>query len=256
MITPITLQMPYSDESLSSAVEEVRHGRLSLRAAAKKYSIPLSTLHDHKSGKVAQGAKKGKEPLLPMEKEKALIEYALKRGDMGIGFSKQTFLGFAGQFAASEGVLFKGRVASEKWWRGFKIRHPNFSLRTAEPTATGRHMSMTRYHVSQYFGELKSVLTENGLMDQCNFIWNMDETGLSMAPKPPKIIARKGTKVVHAKASNSRELITIIACGNAAGAVIPPHVIVPGKTKRALLSYDTGNAPTGKPVISYSFKPW
>ncbi|XP_053395820.1 uncharacterized protein LOC128555976 [Mercenaria mercenaria] len=73
----------------------------------------------------------------------------------------------------------------------------------------------------------------------------MDETGLSLAPKPPKIIARKGSKIVHAKSSNSREMITIIACGNAAGSIIPPHVIVPGKTKRALHSYDTGNAPAG-----------
>jgi hypothetical protein len=231
--------MSYSQEALNSALEEIKLGS-SLRAAAKKYNVPVTTLHDHKSGKVALGAKKGKDPLLPLTKEKELIEYAIKRTDMGIGFLKSTFLSFAGQYAESEGVYFKGRIASEKWWRGFKIRHPNFSLRTAESTATGRHMSMTRFHVSQYFSELKNVLTSNYLINKSQYIWNMDETGLSMSPKPPKVIARKGSKTVHAKSSYSREMITIIACGNAAGTVIPPHVIVPGKTKRALLSYGTG----------------
>jgi hypothetical protein len=50
---------------------------------------------------------------------------------------------------------------------------------------------------------------------------------------------------VHAKSSSSRELVTIIACGNASGRVIPPHAIIPGKTARALRSYDTNNAPEG-----------
>jgi hypothetical protein len=41
------------------------------------------------------------------------------------------------------------------------------------------------------------------------------------------------------------ELISLLACGNASGKVIPPYVVIPGKTKRALLSFDTANAPAG-----------
>ena len=88
-------------------------------------------------------------------------------------------------------------------------------------------------------------MDNNDLHDKPHLIWNMDETGLSMAPRTPKVIAKKGTKVVHSKASNSRETITIIACGNADGALIAPHVILPGKTKRVLIGYDTQNAPLG-----------
>jgi hypothetical protein len=49
--------MSYSQEALYSALEEIKLGS-SLRAAAKKYNVPVTTLHDHKSGKVAPGAKK------------------------------------------------------------------------------------------------------------------------------------------------------------------------------------------------------
>jgi hypothetical protein len=51
-------------------------------------------------------------------------------------------------------------------------------------------------------------------------------------------LAKKGTKALHGKTSSSRELITVIACGNAAGGYLPPHFVFPGKTKRKLDGYD------------------
>ena len=132
------------------------------------------------SGKVLAGSKWGKASLLPREKEEELIAFALKRAELGIGFSKQSFLRFAGKFAASEGVLFPKGVVSEKWWRGLKTRHPHFSLRVPEVTTAGRHMAMTRLRITRYFSALKSVLIQNNLFDKCDCIWNMDETGLTL----------------------------------------------------------------------------
>ena len=42
--------------------------------------------------------------------------------------------------------------------------------------------------------------------------------------------------------SENRRTITVIACVNANGDRLPPHVIIPGKTKASLRSYDTQNA--------------
>ena len=41
----------WKDEDLQRAVEKVRGGELSVRAAAKHYKIPKSTLHDYIKGK-------------------------------------------------------------------------------------------------------------------------------------------------------------------------------------------------------------
>ena len=60
----------------------------------------------------------------------------------------------------------------------------------------------------------------------------MDETGISLTHKPQRVIVKKGSKTVHDKVSLSRELITIIACGNGNGTVVLSHVIIPGKTKQ------------------------
>ena len=77
-----------------------------------------------------------------------------------------------------------------------------------------------------------------GIIDKPSRIWRMDETGINMAPKPGKVVAKKGAKAVYGKASYSRELITVIACGNADGKALPAHLIIPGKTEKKLHGYD------------------
>lgn len=70
----------------------------------------------------------------------------------------------------------------------------------------------------------------------------MNETGITMSHKPGKIIAKRGVKTIHGKAG-SREMLTVDACANASGTAIPPHCIMPGKTRRALQGYGIENLP-------------
>ena len=65
-------------------------------------------------------------------------------------------------------------------------------------------------------------------------IWNMDETGLNVAHMSRQVIAKTGAKSIHGKT-----YVTVIASGNAAGTYIPPHFIMPGKSKKKLHGYDT-----------------
>lgn len=96
---------------------------------------------------------------------------------------------------------------------------------------------MTKERIEKFFLALGRVVEENNL--QPDHIWNMDETGMTLAHKPGKIVAEKGAKTVHAKCSTMRQLVTVIACANASGTTIPPHFIIPGKTKRSLNGYDS-----------------
>jgi len=73
----------------------------------------------------------------------------------------------------------------------------------------------------------------------------MDETGLQLEHKPHRVIAQKGERYLHARTSGNRETITVIACINAAGDAIPPHVIANGKTNTALHGFDLQSAPAG-----------
>ena len=57
-------------EYLEKATEEVREGKLSVRAAERKYAIHQSTIHDHASLKVTKVSRPGPPPVLGIEVEK------------------------------------------------------------------------------------------------------------------------------------------------------------------------------------------
>ena len=59
----------------------------------------------------------------------------------------------------------------------------------------------------------------------------MDETGMPLDHKQPKHIAPKGMNNVYGPSSGNKSQITILACSNATGTVLPPMIIVKGQLK-------------------------
>lgn len=224
----------YTEEAISAAVADVRNSKLSIRKAAAKYKVPKSTISDRLTGKVTDGSKWGSKRVLSGTDENQMIDCAINRSQMGIGFSKSNFLRFAGAMAESRGLRFKHGKPFDMWWRRFKARHDTFSLRSPEATASVRHDAMTRQRMARYFHELGNIIQSPNLKDHPSRIWNIDETGITMSQKPNKVLAKKGAKTVHGKVSMSRELITVIACGNANGDYLPPHFVIPKKERGRL----------------------
>ena len=63
---------------------------------------------------------------------------------------------------------------------------------------------------------------EFGFDDHPERIYNTDETGVPLQPRPPKIVAAKGQKKIHFRTSGQKSQITVIVCGSATGQVLPP----------------------------------
>jgi len=103
---------------------------------------------------------------------------------------------------------------------------------------------MDKTKVNKYFDVLKSVIEKSELWDKPHCHWNMDETGLQLDQRPGKVVAAKGSKYLHGKTSGNRETITINAAISAAGATVPPHVIIKGKMRRSVNSFQS-DAPEG-----------
>lgn len=59
------------------------------------------------------------------------------------------------------------------------------------------------------------------------FIYNMDETGISPEHRPPNVIAPAKEKA-HSLTSPRSATTTLIACANAAGTHIPPYFVFKG----------------------------
>ena len=99
--------------------------------------------------------------------------------------------------------------------------------------------------VAKYFYALHDVSKKTGVLVKPTSIWNMDECGLQMDFRSPKIVAARGAKHLQARTSGKRETITLIAAVNAGGGTVPPHLIPKGKTVRSLQSFNTADAPDG-----------
>ena len=245
----------WTEEDMEAAVGDVISGSISQREAAQKYCVPRATLQKIIKGKTHIGAKPGKKPLFGAELETKLVDYASNRADLGVGFGKKQFLDYAGQLARKHKISLKRSKPSDKWWRLMKRRNRKLVLRRPEGTAAVRHMCMDKTKVDKYFFALKDLLIKSGLLEKTKLIWNMDETGLQLEHVPRTVIARKGSKYLQSRTSGNKETITIIACINASGEKIPPHIIAKGETQRALYGFDLKSAPEGA-KWSVSTKGW
>lgn len=169
----------YTGENLDKAVVAVKSGIMSYRKACDTFKVPKTTVLNRVNGDVVDsgdGIKAGRRPALPMEVEQKIVDSSLKAAEMGFGISKQQLILKVSRLCKSLGLnVFKNNIPSDDWWRGFRSRHPEISLRKPEPLSTMRSRMMNRVVVSNYFSELLHLISHHSLTP--DLIWNMDETG-------------------------------------------------------------------------------
>ena len=91
-------------------------------------------------------------------------------------------------------------------------------------------MKLNRLIVNDHFLKLRELLISKHPMARSECIYNIDEKGCRLSlHKDPSVYAKKGSKRVHYIAKEHGESVTIVACGNAIGAVIPPMILFSGK---------------------------
>ena len=82
------MKKSYSESNIEKAVSEVRKtDGLTARAAAKKYGVPPSTLHDHLHGNVKK-AGAGGPTVLTMSEEREIAMTCITLAEMGFGISR------------------------------------------------------------------------------------------------------------------------------------------------------------------------
>ena len=98
-------------------------------------------------------------------------------------------------------------------------------MRTPATLSLARASASDRYVIDRYFEELESAFEENGLVDKPCLIFNMDETGMPLDPKPLKIVTWKGHKNPSQVSSGLKSQVTVVGCVSAGGQCLPPMVI-------------------------------
>ena len=214
---------------MAGAIKCVMDGRMGVNRAADQYGVPRTTLKDRLSGRVTPGTNPGPVPYLTSEEEDELVKHLLTCADIGYPKTKQEVLAIVRQAIHKKREYAAKEFTGKGWWNRFVERWPAIRLRKGDALAIPRANAVTAANIAQYYNLLKKTLEENDLMGCPNRIYNMDESGMPLDHKPPKVVARKGTRKVHCRTSGNKSQITVLVCANAAGSVVPPMVIFEGQ---------------------------
>lgn len=83
-----TTRRKWSIESLEKAIDEVRKGNLSVRAAASKYDVPKSTVYDNLTRQEPKSTP-GPAPILNKTEEQELVTWITEMSAIGYGQTRQ-----------------------------------------------------------------------------------------------------------------------------------------------------------------------
>ena len=195
---------------------------MSIRKAFEIYDVPKSTLQDRVSGRVKFGARSGPESYLNDQEEDELINFIQGCSDIGYTRTKKQILELVQMVMYEKGRNIR---ISEGYWSSFRHRHPQLTLRVAEPVSYIRLLGTRPEIIERYFDLLKHTFDQYNLHDSPCSIFNMDETGMPLNPVSPKVVACKEAKHPVASTTGDRSQITVVSCCNAAGYAMPPMVI-------------------------------
>ena len=148
-------------------------------------------------GRFVHGTKPGPKPLLSKAEETELSNFLLDVAKAGYGKSRKQVKNLAEAVARDKGRLTTTKKLTDGWFRRFMARQPHLSMRKGDPTANVRMDCLTKETMDEYFQLLKDTLIENDLMDSPNQIYNVDETGMPLDHRAPKIVAGRGHKKVR-----------------------------------------------------------
>lgn len=228
----------WNEGAMLNAIDAVKSGRMGWLKAAKLFNVPQATLRRRANdvNKRAKGCAKvlGRFSTTFNEaEEKEFVEHILLLESRLFGITTNEIKQLAFEFATKNGIpnRFKDRSAGREWLRGFRMRHPEISLRQPEAVSAARAMAFNRPQIQTFFDTLEMTLEKEKI--DVKRIYNMDESSLSTVQRLPKIFAKTGRKQVGSLTSAERgQHVTCVCCMNAIGNFVPPALIFPRKNRK------------------------
>lgn len=219
-----------------AALESVKTG-LSANLSAELRGVPPSTLKDRLSGRVKHGRKPGPAPYLTSEEESELSTHLVFLSKMGLGKTRRDVKQIAESVATHKGVMKADKI-SDGWWRRFLERNPALSLRCGDSTSGVRMDALNHSTINNYFELQKEFMDDFQFEAHPEAIYNIDETGVPLDPRPPKVVAARGQWKIRYRSCGQKSQITVIACGSATGQIISPFIIFATKQHNPLWMED------------------
>ena len=179
----------WKDEAMTGAIEAVKEG-MGVNCAAKEFGVPATTLRNRLSGRVTHGTNPGPKPYLSSQEEDELAAYLTSTSKAGYGKTRRQVMNIVQHVAKEKRILRKERISSG-WFRRFRERQPDVSLRKGDSMALVRFRCTDKETIDGYYDLLETVMEENDLRDKPGQLYNIDETGIPLIHLSYEFVQKK-----------------------------------------------------------------
>ena len=191
------IMLLYTPASLEEAVKKVKNGEMSYRQAVEAYDVPKSTIADHVKSNI-KSRKLGRPAVLTDEIELLLVHAINKLADWGFGVSDQELKVIIRNYLISTNqMVFSNNLPGRKFFILFKQRHHKIlSSRIAQNLAVNRAVALNNDSLDQFFQICQKYYDYLEIHNKPQYVYNVDETGLSGNQGCTKILCKKGTNIL------------------------------------------------------------
>lgn len=220
----------WRQDDMEKAYNAVFRDGLAVHRAARMYCVPRKTLDDRVKGRVALNAYHGGKTALTCAEEISLRNYIVYMAGRGFPLTIAQVKAMAHAISMKSGnsEAFGPDGPTNKWWRGFRHRHPSLTLRRPDPLDRGRASQTSESVINDYFKTLENVLKQNDIENKPHVYWNCDETVVDLNKSTQQVVVPVRSKHAHSISVAPTDHVTALCCVNAAGQSLPPMIVFKG----------------------------
>lgn len=224
----------YSAEDLSSAMQAIHKG-LSIFAASSAFNVPRTTLRDRVKGRHVTkrkviSNKPGRSFNIDANCEKELVRIITTLCKWGCSLRKEELLNLVAEYVTYNNIKtqFANNRPGDDWYISFKRRH-RITVKKPEAKDYKKLKAENPYVICQFFELLYRTLKELKILDKPDHIFNCDESSFNVEALKQGVLCPIGTDASRIIDGSGKTCYSVLLAINAAGCVLPPHVVFPGK---------------------------
>lgn len=242
----------HTHAEMQRALQSIQTGS-SIRQAAKENGIAFTTLQRYRNKQITAGptVELRLVPNYTVNKvfsdrqEETLKEYFKKCALLFYGLSTKDCRQVAYEMAKLNNIKIPptwavNELAGLEWFRCFRKRHPDLSLRKPEACSLARATAFNEETVKVFFKNLETAILRTPAFADGTRIFNLDETGTTTVQKPQRILGPKGHKnLCKVTSAEKGTLCTTCCIISAGGHALPPAIIFPRKNVNPRMTIGT-----------------
>ena len=221
----------WTSEQARLALDDIADG-VPVKTAAKKWSIPRTTLRDLKKGLYTPSSRPGPSPVLTDDEELLICEWITEMARRGIPLVLNNLLDSIQHIITTDARPnpFKDGRPGIAWFRAFLRRHPNIAQRNAESICRARG-ALTEGCIRGWFADALQFFTDSKIdyiLNDCTRHYNGDETGFQLDPKTTKVLGPV-SETIYTESGGNREQVTVLITTRGDGALCTSAIVYPYK---------------------------